>query len=458
MRSGLPIVGLIGILLLSCPGQATEKSVLADSLSAILSEFPPTALLTNLPTAEARRDTNTAINPALRESWNRLATTNLMDGPAKPVVPDVSEFEEKLEIARRQRLSRQGAAALPGLISILRSGAPDALKRTALLELALVAQDENQPAKALQIFAQYLDRWPDDPGTPEILLRQGLIYRQIGLNKMAMTKFYAVMSSALVLKADQFDYYRRLVIQAQTEIAETYYQQGQHQEAVQFLTRLLKADHPALNRAQIHFKLIRSLARLDRHDEVVAQGRLFLEQHEDAPELAEVRFHMALSSRALGSPGESLQQVLQLLQEQQRMAATQPQVWAYWRQRVGNEIANQFYREGNYAEALTVYERLATIDPSPDWQVPVWYQIGVSYEKLSQPARALQAYADILAREREAGSNASPQLKTVFDMARWRQEFLRWQSKTESHTERLKPAALLMPTNSPPAMAATTES
>src|SRR5208337_2458386 len=106
-------------------------------------------------------------------------------------------------------------------------------------ELALVAQDANQLSRAEQIFAQYLQAYPDDPSAPEVLLRQGLIYRQMGVNTLAVSKFYAVMSTALKLKLDRMDYYKKLVLQAQIEIADTYYQEGKYEEAADFFRRLL---------------------------------------------------------------------------------------------------------------------------------------------------------------------------------------------------------------------------
>src|SRR5205823_2473171 len=90
------------------------------------------------------------------------------------------------------------------------------MKRLALLELANVTQEQGQLAKSQQILAQYLKRYPRDPGVPGVLLRQGLLYRQMGAPALALSKFYAVMTSALSLKEGSVDYYQRLVLHAQT--------------------------------------------------------------------------------------------------------------------------------------------------------------------------------------------------------------------------------------------------
>jgi hypothetical protein len=58
--------------------------------------------------------------------------------------------------------------------------------------------------------------------------------------------------------------------------------------------------------------------------------------------------------------------------------------------------------------------------------------MGMTYEKLLQPQKATDAYNEILARETEVGTNATPGLKAVFDMARWRIGFIKWQTNAEA--------------------------
>ena len=75
-----------------------------------------------------------------------------------------------------------------------------------------------------------------------------------------------------------------------------------------------------------------------------------------------------------------------------------PENWVYWRQRAGNDIANQLYLEGDYLNALEVYKHLAELDSGPAWQLPVWYQIGLIYERLRQPDKATETFDAIVAR------------------------------------------------------------
>ena len=291
-------------------------------------------------------------------------------------------------------------------------------------------------------MAQYLKLYDDDPMTPEIFLRQGMIFREMGVATLAIGKFYAVMTSALNLQQDKIDYYKTLVLHAQTEIADTYFQQASFTQAADFYQRLLKLSGTELNRPQIQFKLIRSLAQLERHLEAIGQGKALVSRHPDAPEVPETRYQIAMSLKALNRNSEALQEVLALLQTQQSVAGKDPANWAYWQQRTGNEIANHLYKENDNLNALVIYQNLAQISPAAAWQLPAWYQTALVYERLRQPQKALETYARILGRTAEADPKASPGLATVVDMARWRKEYLTWHGAADTRSASLRPPAL----------------
>ena len=336
-----------------------------------------------------------------------------------------------LEQARYYRNLRRTAEAVPILIDLLNDDTPDGIRKTALLELAAAAQEENELSRAQQIYAQFLYKWPEDPRVPEVLLRQGRLFRQMGLNGLALTKFYAVMTSALVLKNDRLDYYAHVVLESQVEIAETHYLLGKYTEASDFLTRLLKQNNPALDKALILYKLMRCQSTVSNYDGAVATGQDYLVRYPNGSEQPEVRFHLALALKQLGRNNESLQQVLTLLREQSANAAEHPEVWAYWQQRTGNLIANQLFREGDYTRALDIYLGLAQLDNSPAWQLPVQYQIGLTYERLWQPQMAIDTYNGIIKREPELTPNSPPSLRSIVDMARWRINHVQWQGRAE---------------------------
>ena len=372
------------------------------------------------------------INLALLESPDSLASSNVVQR-AKASRGKLREEESGrlLERARKQREEGQATQARNNFVALIESASPDPVKRVAMIELALMAQEDNQLSRAQQIFSHFLKSYPQDPSVPEVTLRQGLLYRQMGVPTLALSKFYAVMTAALTLKSGSVPYYQRLVLQAQTEVADTHYMQGNFREAADFFSRLLVQETPELNKAQIQFKLIISLAKLSRHGETIGQAREFLRAYPAAAEEPEVRFLLAAALERAGQKSEALREVLFLLSTQYHWADQNPKSWAYWQQRAGNEIGNQLYQQADFTGALEVYAALAGLNDSPDWQWPVWYQMGLIYERLRQPAKAVDRYSAIAARQKDLGSGTSPGLQTIVEMAKWRSQVLAWQAEVE---------------------------
>jgi len=121
------------------------------------------------------------------------------------------------------------------------------------------------------------------------------------------------------------------------------------------------------------------------------------------------------------------------LQSQEENAKKHPETWIYWQQKAGNTVANRLYKEGDFLNALEIYLGLAELDKSPLWQVPVWYQIGLVYEQLAQPAKATEIYSQIVARQKDVDAkDASQSLLSLFDMAKWRKEYIAWTEKAHA--------------------------
>ena len=440
-------IGVVIGLLLSChlipsrgaatdiaPSNAAPRAELDPWLKAIESDWAEAAkAVTNQSKPGAtNRPAEPQVNPVLVQSAADIASSNLTVSVHEPKSrPTKQQYLLQLEVARRERLRNEFDQASQTLMTLLESEAPDEFKRAALLELAIIAQGQNEPAKAQRVYAAYLERYPADPSAPEIMLRQGLLYRQMGSTQLALSKFYAVMTATLRLGVESFETYRRLVLMAQTEIADTFYQQGKYEESADFFQRLLKLEAPTLSKPTIHYKLVRSLAQLNHKDEGIVQAEEFLRKYSGAPEEPEVRFLLATMLDQLGRTPEALQQVMALLKTQQSNAGSSPDTWHYWQQRTGKEIARKLCQEGDYLHAMDIYLALLPLNQTPSWQFPLQYDIALIYERLKQPQKAIACYASIVERERELPADASPALREAVSMAKWRKDFLSWHSKAE---------------------------
>ena len=398
--------------------------------------------LASVLSAAAQPDMQIAPDLGTMSSSNIVQATNALSAQEA----EERKFQLQLDLASRQRHERSPVLAAQTLVNILETNAPPEFKRKALFELALATQDNHDFVKAQQIYAQYLQHYPEDERAPEVLLRQGLLFRRMGVNTLAISKFYSVMSTALKLKLGNIDYYKNLVLQAQTEIADTYYILGQYSESADYYTRLLNNDSPSLNKQQIEFKLIRSLSFSTNRDETISRARKFLERFPDYPDVPEVRFILSSAYTALGRNADALKQVLLLLQSQEANAHSNPELWAYWQRRTGNEIANQLYKEGDYLDALQIYQNLAAMDAAPAWQAPALYQVGLVFEQLQQWQRASDTYDQILARRPElTGSNAPPSLSSLYAMAQWRKDYIVWLQKARATDQQLQHSNLQPP-------------
>lgn len=371
-----------------------------------------------------------------------LPSKNILPPPTVDTNQPPYDYQKDLDFVREQRRQLAYAKAEAGLEKLMVTNAPTEIHRQALLELALIAQDQHQLTRAAQIFSQYIQRFPDHQTIPEVYLRQGLIYRELGAHRMAVSRFYLVMSSSLQLELDQMAYYKRLVLQAQTEIADTIFLDANYEEAARLYERMLKQESPELNRPHVHFKLIRCLSALDKNNETIAEGESFLEKHPAVEEVPEVRFILARIYKQLGRNGDATRQVLALLDQQQNNQKTAPDRWAYWQQRAGNDLANQFYRDGDYLNSLTIYKAMAAINGDPAWQLPVLYQTGLIYERLEQTAKATEVYDQILDSGKTVDPDtAGPALKSVIEMAQWRKDHIAWINKSAIERELLRPPA-----------------
>ena len=443
-----------GLAALAPAGLAAESDTnstgaVPDAVAQASTNLPASAAAAGLPAAPAT--TNQPAPDAAPASIHSQPAPVEVDS-ALAAVTNESDFEAgvaiKLQLARRERLDKSLAPAAQILEGILKMDAPPDLQRQALFELAEVMQDEDQPASAQQIWSQYLQHYSQDPSVPDVLLRQGLLYRKMGLDEFAISKFYAVMSSALKLKLDNLAYYKKLVLQAQTEIADTYYLDAKFSESAELFNRILKSGEAEASRETLEWKRIRSLSYLTNHLETIAKAQSYLGRFTNSPNVPEVRFLLAHALTDVERNADALQQVLLLLQSQQENVAKDPETWAYWQRRAGNEIANQLYKEGDYVDALQIYLNLAQLDQTPVWQMPVLYQTGMVYEQLQQWQKADDIYALILARKRELNSNTNPTLALLLEMAQWRKDYIAWMQKAKMDSLALRAR---LPSDAPPA-------
>lgn len=355
---------------------------------------------------------------------------------------DVPARHPSLDLARTLWSNMDFAGAEKTITRLLETEKSADVRRDSLLELASLYEASNQLVKAQQAYGRITSEHRDDPVVPEILLRQGLLYRKMGAPSLAISKFYSVISSALAIQAAQLERYQELVLKAQGEIADTYYEQGNYVQAAELYGRLLKLGGSRLDRQQVQLSLIRAWAAASKSSEVIREGGLFLEASPGSGFEPEVRFLIAGAFKQLNRSLEAMDMVLALLRLQRQTGDAHRDDWLLWQQRAGNEVANYLYVQGDIAHSLEIYLRMAELSTAPQWQIPALYQAAVAYERLEQADKATEIYTRI----EEAGKNSkagdqSEVLRLISDMARWRKEQIGWRRQAYSQLQNFRLAA-----------------
>lgn len=314
----------------------------------------------------------------------------------------------------------------------------------ALIGLARLYRRQGSLTKAAAIYERFLKDYPADERVPDAMLEVGRTHRALGAHQLAFTRFYSVINSTLKLSAEGSEHYQMLAKTAQFEIAETHFQLGDFAEAGKFFSRLRLLDLAPADRARAHFKSAHALYLGGDLDGAVTTLHSYLEQWPHDENVPEARYLLSLSLRSLGRKQEALEAALQLLRSQQ--AAAEPKQWSYWQRRTGNQLANDFFQNGDTLNALLIYQGLAALSPEPGWRLPITYQIALCYERMRLYDRASTAYhaiidnanpsaAETSAPEKiaavDAPKAANPELIELARMATWRLGQLDWHEQTE---------------------------
>ena len=152
----------------------------------------------------------------------------------------------------------------------------------------------------------------------------------------------------------------------------------------------------------------------------------FLKNYPESELAPETRYLLSETYLRLNDPKSALKETLELLSSEISKINTNPETWLYWKKRTGNRLANQFYQEGNFIDALTIYRAMGDISEDPSWTWPVLYQIGLCYEKLDMKPKAIESYKKIVDGKGKLseGEVNDPTLSSILEMAMWRADRL----------------------------------
>ena len=216
--------------------------------------------------------------------------------------------------------------------------------------------------------------------------------------------------------------YQEVSHRAQLEIAETFFSMGSYEQAAKFFKRLLRIDLFEEDRKNVLFKYAYTIYLSGDFLEAAGSLRDFVREFPASELTAEARYLLSDAYLRLNDPKRAMKETLELLTAEVSKINTKPEAWLYWKKRTGNKLANQFYEDGNYIDALTIYQAMVDISQDLTWCSPVLYQIGLCYERLDMKPKAVEAYQEIVEApaERIDSYDGDLTLKSIHEMAMWR--------------------------------------
>lgn len=315
---------------------------------------------------------------------------------------------------------------------------PKQQQSDALFGLGRMYRKQGVFTKASAVYEKFLKLYPDDARVPDALLDLGRSQRAMGAYKNALNRFYNVINSTLKLPPESYEHYQLLAKTAQFEIAETHFETGNFAEAAKFFDRLRLLDLAPEDRARAHFKSACALLKGGEAEKAASIFTQFIDQWPQDINVPEARYLLALTLRQLGRAEEALTITLTLLRTEHSTAGVDPKNWAYWQRRTGNQLANDFFQNGDTLSAVAIYDGLTHLSDNPAWRLPIIYQMGLCYERLRQTDRANQAYRDIVETvAHPTGKDPiSGELTELARMAEWRIGQLDWNGRTDSQLDR----------------------
>lgn len=291
------------------------------------------------------------------------------------------------------------------------------------------------PVKVAAVYEQSLLLDTNTIRTPVLNLKLGKIYQELGANKRSMDKYYAVLSSSLRAETEAVG--ADLSRQAMKEIANAFFEMGEYRQAAQYYSRIKLLDLPPEERAFVLSRVVEILYRQKEYAAAVEAGREFLKQFPNSEQSPACRQIVIQSLDASGKRDDAIQETLGLLQATQKSGGAPDDKSLYWKMKTGNDLANILYSRGEYLRAVNIYQTIAGINRHPLWVSPTVYQIGLCFERLQQPKRALEAYRYVVANALPAPKDGEeievPQrenLEHLRDLAEWRAKHLEWLIET----------------------------
>jgi len=312
-------------------------------------------------------------------------------------------------------------------VQYLESALPMAEKKKALLALAEIYVRMGMPTKAVHQLESCLRNFPEAEERPKTLFRLGEVYAQMGLKDEAETVFYRVLNSIVVTGEENLKRYLGMARRAQFEIARLHYQDEEYERAFLLFDRIDLLELSPGDRETVHYYKSYSALKAGHHQRSLDLMEEFAKAFPASAYLPEIMYLKAEVLYKMDRPEASTEQLLRLLKAVGPESEDASKKWNFWRKQAGNRLANRHYEAGEFLVAVRIYQGMVGLDESPDWQLPIIYQIGLAFENAGRFERARESYRYVIQEISELTEEArSGPLKTLLSHAEWRRQLIGW--------------------------------
>lgn len=373
-------------------------------------------------------------------------TLPVADAAALPELkPD--EVESLLRIAETKTAAGDYATAEIALRQLMAAAPEPERDHRTLLALARLHRHRGEGTRAVAIYERLLRDSPHPGNHAAVYIELARTLRSLGAYDLAIGRFYSVINATLNSPATGDIDYRQLARTAQFEVAETHLIAGRHDEAARLFERLILLDLSTEDRNRARFHCAQAHARAGRPEAAVAALAPALVPRAGETAMPEALHLQASLLLQLGRRAEALTAVERLLSAEYAQREGNPERWSNWQRVTGNQLANEFYEQGDATAALAIYRTLATLDTRAEWRLAIVYQIGLCLERLAAPDEAIKSYREII----EVGNQptASAQVADLARMAAWRVRHLQWRSRATTQWQELSQGAVDGPPPAP---------
>jgi len=299
-------------------------------------------------------------------------------------------------------------------------------KRRILLTMGEIYGSEGSLSRQIGVYEKFVVEFPEDAEVPRVFLNLGRLYREMGATSMALSKFYNVLNVAINVSNGDINDYQNLSHRAQLEIAETHFSTGEYETAARFFKRLLRMKLTDDDMQNVSFKYSYAVYLMGDYRESATGLKAFVHAYPDGALSPEARYLLADSHLRLNEGRQAMIETLNLLKNKTNDKGAARETWLYWKKRTGNQIANLFYHESNFMDALAIYQAMADLSEEPDWRWPVLYQIGLCFEKLLMKPKAVETYRVLVESRQDVSDEVlnNRTLSAITEMANWRMRML----------------------------------